>query len=194
MDRLKLFLPLFIFGMLALLFWRGLSLDPRDMPSALLNKPVPSFSLPTLADPDKPVSNEALPSEPYLLNVWATWCPTCKAEHAYLNSLAEQGVNIVGINYKDETGKAQRWLQELDDPYVFSVIDAEGRLGIDLGVFGAPETYLVDRSGVIRCKHIGDVNDRVWTQKLAPVYEALVAGTLEALNNAASNPAAQHCR
>ena len=173
MQRLKLFLPLLVFVVLAVFFWRGLGLDPNRMPSALIDQPVPAFSLPTLKAPDRPVSQTLFEGKVSLLNVWATWCVSCRVEHPFLVKLAEQGVPIIGVNYKDDVVAARKWLQDLHDPYVLSVVDEDGRLGIDLGVFGAPETYVVDSAGVIRYKHVGVVDERVWSESLQPIVEAL---------------------
>ena len=177
-QRLFLFIPLIIFIVLGVLFWRGLSLNPNDMPSALLNKPVPAFELPVLPAPENPsglatATHEMLKGKVSLLNVWATWCVTCRQEHEFLNKLKQQGVVIYGINYKDNNDDAQRWLAELHNPYVYSVIDGDGRLGLDLGVFGAPETYVLDKEGVIRYKHIGDVNEENWNSAIKPVFDSL---------------------
>lgn len=177
-QRLFLFIPLAIFVLLGVLFWRGLSLDPNEMPSALLNKPIPAFELPVLPAPENPqglvsANQEMLKGKVSLLNVWATWCTTCKQEHEFLNTLKAQGVLIYGINYKDNTEGAQRWLAELHNPYVYSVIDEDGRLGLNLGVFGAPETYVIDKQGVIRYKHIGDVNAQVWEKTIKPIFDGL---------------------
>lgn len=177
-QRLFLFIPLAIFVLLGVLFWRGLSLDPNEMPSALLNKPLPAFELPVLPAPENPqglvsANQEMLKGKVSLLNVWATWCTTCKQEHEFLNTLKAQGVLIYGINYKDNTEDAQRWLAELHNPYVYSVIDEDGRLGLNLGVFGAPETYVIDKQGVIRYKHIGDVNAQVWEATIKPIFDSL---------------------
>ncbi|MCO1334519.1 DsbE family thiol:disulfide interchange protein [Microbulbifer sp. OS29] len=173
MSRLKLFLPLMIFVALALLFKQGLSLNPQEMPSALLNKPVPEFSLEKVADNSQVVEKQDLPNGPHLLNVWATWCVACRVEHPYLNALAEQGVPIVGVNLKDEDVSAVKWLEKYHNPYLYSLADREGRLALDLGVFGAPETFLVDSEGTIRCKHVGVVDNKVWQTKLQPLYEKL---------------------
>jgi len=173
MSRIKLFIPLIIFAVLAGFFWRGLSLDPTHMPSALIDRQMPAFHLGTVMNPEKKVTVEALKGRPALLNVWATWCVSCKVEHPYLNRLAEQGVPIFGVNYKDDTAAAQGWLKKLGNPYVLSVIDQDGRLGIDLGVFGAPETYVLDGNGVIRYKHVGVVDDRVWSETLQPIMANL---------------------
>lgn len=173
MARLKLFLPLIIFAALAVLFWRGLSLDPQAMPSALLNKPVPEFSLSEVLDSERMLARTDLPKQPLLLNVWATWCIACRVEHPYLNKLAQEGVPIVGVNLRDDSAQAQKWLEKFHNPYLFSIADKEGRLALDLGVFGAPETFLVDAGGTIRCKHVGVVDDRIWQSKLQPLYERL---------------------
>ena len=177
-QRLFLFIPLIVFVLLGILFWRGLSLDPNEMPSALLNKAVPEFELPVLPAPENPqglvnANHEMLKGKVSLLNVWATWCTTCKQEHEFLNTLKAQGVLIYGINYKDNSEDAQRWLAELHNPYVFSVTDEDGRLGLNLGVFGAPETYVIDKQGVIRYKHIVDVNTQVWEATIKPIFDSL---------------------
>lgn len=163
---------------MAILFWRGLSLDPNEMPSALLNKPVPVFELAVVPAPENPqglvkANQEMLKGKVSLLNVWATWCLPCRQEHEFLNTLKEQGIPIYGINYKDNVEDAQRWLTELHNPYVFAVLDADGRLGLNLGVFGYPETYVVDKQGVIRYKHIGVVNENNWNSTIKPIVESL---------------------
>lgn len=178
MNRLKLFIPLLIFVVIAIFLWRGLSLDPSYLPSALVNKPVPSFELANLLEPEKTVSNKDLQGQPYLLNVWATWCPSCRVEHPYLNKLAEQGIRIVGVNYKDERAPAREWLDTFADPYAVNIFDEDGRFGLDLGVYGAPETFVVDAGGIIRYKHVGVVDERVWRSKMAPIYNASVENSV----------------
>lgn len=173
MQRLKLFIPLIIFVILALFLWRGLSLDPNAMPSALIDKTFPEFSLPTLDDETRLTTREELIGEIALVNVWATWCVACRVEHPFLNQLAERGARIVGINYKDNTEAARQWLAGLGNPYQWNIVDTTGRLGIDLGVSGAPETYLLDSKGVIRHKHVGVVDQRVWDEKFLPVIATL---------------------
>lgn len=172
MQKLKFFLPLILFLALVVLFLRGLELDPTEMPSALIDKPVPAFSLPALHE-DKLLTQQELAGEVTLLNVWATWCISCRAEHPMLNQLAEQGIRIVGLNYKDDRQKARQWLKDLGNPYAINIVDAQGKLGLDLGVFGAPETFLIDKQGVIRFKHVGVIDERVWREILAPVYHSL---------------------
>lgn len=173
-SRLKLFLPLFLFAVLALLLFRGLSLDPTEMPSALIDRPLPAFSLPELASGEL-LDTDAVAGEVSLLNVWATWCVSCRVEHPYLVSLADSGVRILGLNYKDEDAAALRWLQDLGNPYQFNIADRQGTLALDLGVYGAPETYLLDAEGVVRYRHVGVVDERVWRTVLEPLYSELRA-------------------
>ena len=175
-PRLKLFLPLGLFALLAVLLFRGLSLDPQALPSALVDRPLPEFSLPRLAD-GATLDRGDIVGEPMLLNVWATWCISCRVEHPYLQRLADGGVNIYGINYKDDSQAARAWLEELGDPYRGSVVDAAGTLGLDLGVYGAPETYFIDADGVVRYRHVGVIDERIWTTRLAPIYAELSAGS-----------------
>lgn len=174
-PRLKLFLPLFLFAALALFLFRGLSLDPTAMPSALIDRPLPAFELPALGG-DAMLTQADVTGEVALLNVWATWCVSCRVEHPYLQVLAEQGIVIYGLNYKDNDAEAQRWLEELGNPYRLTIADREGTLGLDLGVYGAPETYLLDAAGVVRYRHVGVVDETVWRTILEPVYLELVKG------------------
>ena len=174
-PRIRLFLPLIIFAALALLLFRGLALDPRELPSALIDRPLPQFTLPALGR-EQPLSRDDITGRVALLNVWATWCVSCRVEHLYLQQLAAQGVPIYGVNYKDDDAAALRWLSELGDPYVANIVDRQGSLGLDLGVYGAPETYLVDAAGVIRYRHVGVVDARVWESLLQPLYRELLSG------------------
>lgn len=172
-SRLKLFVPLGLFALLAALLFRGLSLDPQALPSALIDKPLPQFSLPTLAQ-NEPISAQDISGEPMLLNVWATWCISCRVEHPYLQRLSESGVIIYGINYKDDPVAARSWLKDLGDPYRANIVDAQGSLGLDLGVYGAPETYFIDASGMVRYRHVGVIDERVWEGRLKAVYQSLL--------------------
>lgn len=177
MSRLKLFVPLVVFVLMAALFLYVLKRDgynPQDLPSALIDKPLPTFSLTTL-EKEEPITDAALRGEVVLLNVWATWCISCRAEHPFLNELSKQGVKIIGINYKDNRVEANRWLEALGNPYARNIFDPEGRLGLDLGVYGAPETFLVDRNGVIRYRHAGVLDEKVWKGKIGPIHASLVA-------------------
>lgn len=172
MSRIALFVPLFIFMALVVLFWRGLALDPKEMPSALIDQPLPEFELSRLAEPEQTIRKSDLVGKPLLLNVWATWCVTCRAEHPFLVQLADMGVPIYGVNYKDDSDMARQWLKDLGNPYIANIVDAEGQFGMDLGVFGAPETYVVDAEGVIRYKHVGMVDEAVWAEHIAPILFA----------------------
>lgn len=172
MKRWWLFIPLLAFVILTLFLLRGLGKDPNAMPSALIDKPVPAFELAILGG--NTTANESIfRGQPALLNVWATWCSACRVEHPFFNQLSQQGIRIVGLNYKDDPNGARRWLQQLGDPFALNLMDLDGRLGVDLGVFGAPETYLVDSQGIIRAKHVGIVNEAVWQQELLPVWQQM---------------------
>lgn len=172
MKKLILTLPLILFILLGLLFWLQIDSKGKEkLPSPLIDKPMPEFTLPNLLN-DSALNKSDIIGAPMLVNVWATWCPTCRAEHEFLNQLKAQGVLIVGINYKDEEQKARAWLKELDNPYSQIVVDKKGSLGLDLGVYGAPETFLVDSKGIIRAKYVGDLNAQVW-DALRADYEAM---------------------
>lgn len=170
--RLKLFIPLGLFFVLSLLLFRGLSLDPQELPSALINRPLPTFALPALGE-ERTLRPADVTGEPALFNVWATWCVACRVEHPYLQQLAEEGVPIYGINYKDDSAAAQKWLRNLGDPYRANIVDREGTLGLDLGVYGAPETYFVDAEGVVRYRHVGVIDERLWKGRLEPIYREM---------------------
>lgn len=172
-QRLFLFIPLALFAVLSVFLFRGLSLDPNEMPSALLNKPVPKFSLPRLENPQETRTESILQGKVSLLNVWATWCVTCRQEHAFLNQLRSQGVHIVGLDYKDNNEDAKRWIAELGNPYDEILVDEDGRVGLDLGVFGAPETYVIDKQGIIRYKYIGNLHQKVWDETIQPIVKSL---------------------
>jgi len=175
MSRASLFVPLGVFLLIVGVGYAGFKLnDPHELPSALLDKPFPEFSAPLLADSGTVVDRTALLGEPVLVNVWATWCPTCKAEHEQLLRIREStGLRMVGVNYKDDPGKARSWLRQLGDPYDFVVQDADGSLGVELGVYGAPESFLLDARGTIVYKRVGDINPRIWRDELAPALARL---------------------
>lgn len=171
MSRLTLWIPLVVFAVMAGFFFRGLSLDPNAQPSALIGKPVPPFQLTDLHS-GAPLTVDGLPNTPFLLNVWASWCITCQVEHPFLTALSET-LPIVGLNYKDTQQAATNWLKKLGDPYVTHIFDPEGRMGLDLGVAGAPETFLVDGTGVIRLRIQGEVNQRVYDDEIRPILREL---------------------
>ena len=170
MNRLALFIPLSLFAGLTLVLLLGLDKDPTELPSALVGEPFPEFSLPSLQDRETLVTKQDFADDGLLVNLWATWCFACRIEHPSLNALAEQGVKIVGLNYKDQRKAAKLWLLERGNPYAFNIYDDQGSLGIDLGVYGAPETYLVDAQGIIRHRRVGVVDKRVWEAEFAALY------------------------
>jgi cytochrome c biogenesis protein CcmG/thiol:disulfide interchange protein DsbE len=171
---LRFALPLAIFIAIAGLLAVGLRLDPREVPSPLIGKPAPSFALPRLDEPGRTVGTDDLRGQVWLLNVWASWCVACRAEHSVITALANSGeVEIVGLNYKDTIPDARRWLNQFGDPYLVSVVDADGRVGIDYGVYGVPETFVVDQEGIIRHKHIGPVTSEDVTRDLLPLIREL---------------------
>lgn len=175
MDRIKLFIPLIVFVLLASVFYAVLQkkdFNPQELPSALVGQPMPQFQLPILGG-GRTMSEKDLLGKVYLLNVWATWCVSCKIEHPHLNTLAENGITIIGLNYKDESTKAEAWLRKLGNPYSVVIEDVQGKLGLDLGVYGAPETYLVDKKGLIRYKFVGIVDQKIWQENLQAKYTEL---------------------
>lgn len=162
MNRMMLFIPLIIFAVMAAFLGGGIGRENKDvLPSPLIGKPFPQFILQQV-EAEKQLTQTDLQGKPMLVNVWATWCPTCKAEHQFLNILAAKGVRIIGINYKDDDEAAKVWLREDGNPYEFNISDPKGKLGLELGVYGAPETFFVDGDGIIRAKHVGDLNQRIW--------------------------------
>lgn len=176
MNKIIRFLPLILVIALGVVLYRGLSLNPQDMPSALVGKTMPEFSLSMLKDSNKTVTQNELAGDIVLLNVWATWCPTCKYEHPYLVDIAKNPqVTLYGLNYKDDREAAQEWLTRYKDPYQFSIFDEEGTLGLDLGVFGAPETFVIDHHGVIRKRFAGAIDTRVWRREFEPLIKQLIA-------------------
>lgn len=154
----------------------GLTRDPSELPSPYIGKPAPDFSLPSLLEPDRTVSPLDYAGEMALINVWATWCIGCRQEHDFLLGLAESGtIPIYGLNWRDNRDEAIRWLERLGDPYVASGYDGDGRVGIDWGVYGAPETFLVDANGIVLHKHLGPLNEAVWARDFAPLISGQAA-------------------
>lgn len=171
---MRYLIPLVLFLALVAFLAIGLGRDPREVPSPLINKPAPAFRLVELKDPSRSFSSEQMRGKVWLLNVWASWCVACRDEHPMLLELARRkAIPIYGLNYKDKATDAISWLNELGDPYVLSVSDLDGRVGIDYGVYGAPETFLIDRDGIIRFKHIGPVTPDIWNNKIAPLVVEL---------------------
>ncbi len=173
---LKYIVPLFLFAVLAVFLAIGLKLNPRDIPSPLIDKPAPHFSLPVLTEPSRKFSPEDLQGQVWMLNVWASWCVSCRSEHPVLNDFARKNpVIIVGLNYKDEPEAAKQWLAQLGNPYQVSVMDLEGRTGIDYGVYGVPETFVIDKKGIVRYKFTGPVSMKDVEQTLLPLINKLRA-------------------
>lgn len=171
---MRYLLPLAVFLVLVIFLGIGLTLDPKEVPSPFIGKPAPAFALPQVADPAKTLSPVDLKGQVYLLNVWASWCVSCREEHPVLLELAKrQTVPIYGLNYKDEREDALAWLDRFGNPYAASAFDADGRVGIDWGVYGVPETFVVDKAGIIRHKQTGPLTREIVEQKLLPLIRQL---------------------
>ncbi|HEB99559.1 MAG TPA: DsbE family thiol:disulfide interchange protein [Thiotrichales bacterium] len=167
-------IPLGLFAALVVLLGIGLTLNPREVPSPLIGKPAPEFDLATVMDPNRRISRKSLLGKVYLFNVWASWCVSCRQEHPLLVELSRKGVvDIYGLNYKDQREDAQRWLNYYGNPYVASGADTDGRVGIDWGVYGVPETFVIDAKGMIRHKHIGPVTPEALEEEILPLVKKL---------------------
>ena len=172
--RTRDFLPLGIFVALVVLLAVGLTLNPRLVPSPLIDKPAPNFDLPSVMNPEQRISKKDLEGKVSLVNVWASWCVSCRAEHPLFMQIARSGVvPVYGINYKDERADALRWLEAFGNPYKESAWDLDGRVGIEWGVYGTPETFLVDQQGVIRYKQIGPMTVEDLENKILPLIRKL---------------------
>ena len=173
---MRFILPLGVFLLLALFLALGLKLDPREVPSPLIDKPAPAFAAPALARPEQQIQRDALLGQVWLLNVWASWCVACREEHPLLVEFSKRAaVPIYGLNYKDQRADALGWLGQFGNPYTDSVFDGDGRIGIDYGVYGVPETFVIDRQGLIRLKHIGPLTPEVLRDKIEPLLKKLSA-------------------
>jgi cytochrome c biogenesis protein CcmG, thiol:disulfide interchange protein DsbE len=176
MLRARYLIPLAVFAVLVVFLAVGLTLDPREVPSPLINKPAPAFQLPQLHAADKTFAQKDMLGKVWMLNVWASWCVACREEHPNLVQLARSGtVPIYGLNYKDERADGIAWLARFGNPYQLSAYDRDGRIGIDYGVYGVPETYVIDKAGVIRYKRIGAVTPEILRDKILPLVKALNA-------------------
>lgn len=166
-------IPIGLFAALVAFFFFSLDRDKETLPSPLIGKPAPAFELPRLDDPSQKVSSGDFAGKTYVLNVWGTWCVGCRQEHGTLLEIARRGeAPIVGLNWKDDSALAQRWLQELGNPYVTVAADSEGRAAIDWGVYGAPETFLIDASGTVIYKHIAPMTLEVWEREFLPLIKS----------------------
>jgi len=176
MKALRYLIPLAIFGLLVAFFAVGLTRDPRQVPSPLVDKPAPAFKLAQLHEPQSVFTPEDMKGKVWLLNVWASWCVSCRIEHPLLVELAKQRVvPIVGLNYKDKREDGTQWLKKFGDPYALSAYDIDGRVGIDYGVYGAPETFVIDKQGVIRYKQIGPITPEALEKQIVPLIRKLNA-------------------
>lgn len=174
----KFLVPIVLFVLLGMLLAYGLKLDPRKIPSPLVDKPLPEFRLASLTDPRKMLGNEDFKGKVVLINVWASWCVACKQEHPLLVEIARQKrVPLIGLNYKDKRDDALAVLKKDGDPYDVSLVDADGRVGIDWGVYGVPETFVIDKQGIIRHKHIGPIAPETWDKTLLPMIQQLNAAS-----------------
>ncbi|MEP7209108.1 MAG: DsbE family thiol:disulfide interchange protein [Casimicrobiaceae bacterium] len=170
----KLLIPLAVFVVLLGFLFVGLGLNPREVPSPLIDKPAPQFTLVQLHDAAKTLSTTDMKGKVWLLNVWASWCVSCREEHPLLVALNKADVvPIVGLNYKDETTAGLKWLAQNGDPYTLSIVDRDGRVGIDFGVYGVPETFVIDKNGTIRYKQIGPITAAALEQKILPLVREL---------------------
>jgi cytochrome c biogenesis protein CcmG/thiol:disulfide interchange protein DsbE len=177
--KLRFLLPLGAFLIMVVFLGIGLKLDPHNVPSPLINKAAPTFTLSQLHDPQKTFSPQMMNGQVWLLNVWASWCVSCRQEHIYLTEFAHQyPVNLVGLNYKDDAGAAINWLAKLGNPYQLSVSDSDGMVGLDWGVYGVPETFVIDKKGNIRYKQTGPVDSNILQSVIIPLLKQLEAETL----------------
>ncbi|MEJ7669014.1 MAG: DsbE family thiol:disulfide interchange protein [Casimicrobiaceae bacterium] len=174
MKSLRLLLPLAVFLVIVGFLMKGLARDPREVPSPLVGAPAPAFSLVQLHDPAKRLGTADMRGQVWLLNVWASWCVSCRVEHPLLVQLEQaKVVPVVGLNYKDKTEEGKAWLAQHGNPYRVSVVDSDGRVGIDWGVYGVPETFVVDKSGVVRYKQIGPLTVEALEKKILPLVRDL---------------------
>ena len=172
--KLKFIIPLLLFFVVVGFLAKGLFLDPHEVPSPLIGKPAPAFSAPVLGDASKKFSPADMKGKVWMLNMWASWCVACREEHPLLIAMKQHGLPIYGIAYKDTDADATDVLKKLGDPYLITATDADGKIGIDYGVYGVPETYVIDKAGIIRYKQIGPITPESLRDKILPLLEALV--------------------
>ena len=171
---IKVIIPLVLFVILVVFLAIGLGRDPHKLPSALINKPAPEFALAELRDPTKLISPQQMRGKVWILNVWGSWCPACREEHPFLMEIARTGaVPIYGLSWKDKREDALAVLSELGDPYVLNMSDFDGRVAIDYGITGAPESYLIDKNGIIRYKEPGQLTPEIMREKILPMVREL---------------------
>ncbi len=174
MKQLRFILPLGVFALLVFFLWRGLRLDPHELPSPLIDKPAPGFALPRLDAAAQPIRRDDMLGKVWLLNVWASWCVACRDEHPTLLEFSKtRAVPIVGLNYKDTRPEGLQWLSQFGNPYEVSAFDRDGRVGIDFGVYGVPETFVIDKRGLVRFKHVGPLTPEVIETRIKPLLKVL---------------------
>lgn len=166
-------IPIFLFLLLSVFLWRGLSLDPHHLPSVQIGRHLPQFSVRQLHNPKANFTSKELQNQVVLLNIWASWCEACIEEQVFLLELARKGVPIYGLNYKDNPKEALHWLAQWGNPYKIIGQDRQGKIAIDLGVYGAPETFLIDKKGIIRYRHVGVMDQDIWTHTISPMMKKL---------------------
>ena len=173
-GSLRFIIPLAVFLVLVGFLAAGLKLDPRAVPSPLIGKPAPGFALPRLDDPNTTIQRDAMLGKAWVLNVWASWCGPCRDEHPHIVAFAKtRQAPVIGLNYKDKRDDARAWLKQLGDPYELSLSDLDGRVGINFGVYGVPETFVIDKQGVIRFKHVGPITPEVLQSRVVPLLKEL---------------------
>ncbi|MCG6970148.1 MAG: DsbE family thiol:disulfide interchange protein [Gammaproteobacteria bacterium] len=173
-KNIRYLVPLIIFIVVAAFLYRGLSLNPREVPSPFINKPAPDFTLQKLENMGEQFSNKDMLGKVWLLNVWASWCVACRQEHPLLVQMRRRGeIPIYGLNYKDAPSQARQWLKQHGDPYEISVVDFQGNVGIDYGVYGVPETFIIDKRGIIRHKVIGPISTNILNECVMPLVKVL---------------------
>jgi cytochrome c biogenesis protein CcmG, thiol:disulfide interchange protein DsbE len=170
MGKLRFVIPLAVLAALLVFLGAGLKLDPHEVPSPLIDKPAPAFVLPRLDDATQTITRQQMLGKPWVLNVWASWCAPCREEHPLVKAIAARGgVPVYGLNYKDEPAAARQWLANLGNPYQVTLVDRDGRVGIDFGVYGVPETFLIDARGIVRMKHVGPLTPEVIRDRIEPM-------------------------
>jgi len=176
MKSLRFIIPLGVFFLLVFFLWKGLALDPHEVPSPLIGKPAPNFALTRLDDAATTIRRDDMLGKVWMLNVWASWCVACREEHPLLVEFSKsKTLPIIGLNYKDQRPDGMGWLNQFGNPYDASIFDQNGRVGIDFGVYGVPETFIIDKRGVIRMKHIGPLTPEVIAKRIQPLLKELNA-------------------
>lgn len=172
-------IPLLVFALLVVMFYFRLGRPTEIVTSRVVGQPLPEFSLPLLSDTTRTMTKADLPKTPFVLNIWGSWCPTCKVEHPFLMKLHAQGVPMVGVNYKDELPDALAYLNQFQDPFVYSLQDLSGQYALDLGLMGAPESFVVGADGVVYQHIVGEVHEQNWQEQISPCLTALADTSLD---------------